>query len=87
MKELVLFYGETIEYVISDESAEESVISDKTTLYGALEKSNDSTSRFAQINRIIASEKEGDRDKALELLDRYIKDEFAISQLFHEIMD
>ena len=87
VKELVLFYGETIEYVISDESAGDSVVSDKTTLYGALEKSTESTSRFAQINRIIASEKEGDRDKALELLDRYIKDEFAISQLFHEIMD
>lgn len=87
VKELVLFYGETIEYVISDESAEGSIVSEKTTLVGTLDKNADSTSRFAQINRIIASKKEGDRDKALELLDRYIKDEFAISQLFRTIKE
>ena len=87
VKELVLFYGETIEYVISDESADGSIVTEKTTLVGTLDKSGESTSRFAQINRIIASEKEGDRNKALELLDRYIKDEFAISQLFREIKD
>ena len=87
VKELVLFYGETIEYIITDESDEGNVMSEKTTLVGTLDKNTESTSRFAQINRIIASEKEGDRDKALELLDRYIKDEFAISQLFREITD
>lgn len=87
VKELVLFYGETIEYIITDESDEENVISEKTTLVGTLDKNNESTSRFAQINRIIASEKEGDRDKALAMLDRYIKDEFAISQLFREITE
>ena len=63
------------------------MISEKTTLVGTLDKNNESTSRFAQINRIIASEKEGDRDKALAMLDRYIKDEFAISQLFREITE
>ena len=87
VKELVLFYGETIEYVISDESAEENIVSEKTTLVGTLDKNAESTSRFAQINRIIASAKEGDRDKALEQLDRYIKDEFAISQLFREMIE
>ena len=87
VKELVLFYGETIEYIITDESAEENVISEKTTLVGTLDKNNESTSRFSQINRIIASEKEGDREKALDLLDRYIKDEYAISQLFREISE
>lgn len=87
VKELVLFYGETIEYVITDESAEENIVSEKTVLVGTLDKNMTSTSRFAQINRIIASAKDGDREKAIVLLDRYIKDEFAISQLFREIMD
>ena len=87
VKELVLFYGETIEYIITDEADGESTVSEKTTLVGTLDKNNESTSRFSMINRIIASEKDGDREKALDLLDHYIKDEFAISQLFREISE
>ena len=59
------------------------VITEKATLVGGDKKIGNIGSRFAQINEIIAAEQARDADKAMNLLNRYIKNEFAISQLFH----
>ena len=37
----------------------------------------------SQINEIIKAQQEKNADRAMDLLNRYIKNEFAISQLFH----
>ena len=85
VKDLILFDGETVDYVISDEAdnEEDTVITEKATLVGGDKKIGNIGSRFAQINEIIAAEQARDADKAMNLLNRYIKNEFAISQLFH----
>ena len=85
VKDLILFDGETVDYVISDEgdSEEDTVITEKVTLTGGNRQIGNVGSRFAQINEIIAAEQAKDADKAMNLLNRYIKNEFAISQLFH----
>ena len=85
VKDLILFDGETVDYVISDEgdSDEDTVITEKVTLTGGNRQIGNVGSRFAQINEIIAAEQAKDADKAMNLLNRYIKNEFAISQLFH----
>ncbi len=85
VKELVLFLGETAEYVISDEDGTEITVSEKVVLQGQPQGLEDSKSRFAQINGIIGARKTEDKDKAIELLNRYIKNEFAIAQLFHAV--
>ncbi len=83
VKELVLFLGETTEYVICEENDGELVTTEKTVLTGGSQNIGESKSRFAQINAIIAARKNEDKDKAMELLNQYIKNEFAITQLFH----
>ncbi|MBO4767467.1 MAG: hypothetical protein J5532_09240 [Lachnospiraceae bacterium] len=86
VKELILFSGETVDYVISDESdreGEETVISERAELHGGDKPIGNRGSRFAQINEIIRAQQERNADRAMDLLNRYIKNEFAISQLFH----
>lgn len=86
VKEVVLFEEESIEYVISEEGGGKSVVSDKVVLNGEGLYHN-SNSRFGRINAIIAARRDEDKEKTLELLNEYVKDSFAISQLFHEILD
>ncbi|MBR5712956.1 MAG: hypothetical protein IKX54_05105 [Lachnospiraceae bacterium] len=86
VKDLILFDGETVDYVISDESdreGEETIISERATLVGSDKHTGNRGSRFAQINEIIRAQQERDADRAMDLLNRYIRNEFAISQLFH----
>ena len=86
VRELVLFDGEIVDYVISDESdreGDETVISERAELHGGDKRIGNPGSRFAQINEIIKAEQEKNADRAMDLLNRYIKNEFAISQLFH----
>ena len=86
VRELVLFDGEVVDYVISDESdreGDETVISERAELHGGDKRIGNPGSRFAQINEIIKAEQEKNADRAMDLLNRYIKNEFAISQLFH----
>ncbi len=90
VKEIVLFSGETIEYVISDESGKDDdsvIVTEKATLCGDDKRIGNSASRFARINEIIAAQKEKNATRALDLLNRYIKNEFATSQLFHILED
>ncbi len=72
--------------MISEEGGGKSLVSEKAILTGA-DAGCTSGSRFGRINAIIAARKAEDKDKTLELLNEYVKDSFAISQLFHEILD
>ena len=86
VRELVLFDGEIVDYVISDESdreGDDTVISERAELHGGDKRIGNPGSRFAQINDIIKAQQDRNADRAMELLNRYIKNEFAISQLFH----
>ncbi len=84
VKELVLFEGERIEYVISEEDGIDSTVTEKAVLVGEM-SGRDPQSRFGKINAIIAARRAEDKEKALELLQAYVRDSFAVSQLFHEI--
>ena len=84
IKDIVLFLGEKIEYVISDESETDTFVSERMTL----EKNDDSLdpgTQFGQINAIIKAREDGDKDRAIALLNEYLKNRFATEQLFHEI--
>jgi len=86
IRDLILFDGETVDYVISDESdreGDDTVVSERAELSGGDKAIGNHGSRFAQINEIIKAQQARDADRAMELLNRYIKNEFAISQLFH----
>ena len=85
VKELVLFSEESVEYVITDEDGKAFTATEKQVLTGKVDPLNKSKSRFARINAIINARNMRDKDKAIELLNEYVKNEFAISQLFHEI--
>jgi hypothetical protein len=85
IKEIILFAQESIEYVISEDDAEKVISTEKHTLTGPSDEPVNDKSRFASINAIIKARNELDRGKAIGLLNDYVKKEFAISQLFHEI--
>ena len=85
VKEIVLFAQETVEYVISDDDGSEVTGTEKHTLTGPACENTKSKSRFASINAIIKARNARDKSKSIELLNDYVKKEFAISQLFHEI--
>lgn len=85
VKEIVLFSQETIDYVISDDDGVNVVSAERKTLTGPATTSGNSKSRFNSINNIINARKAEDRSKAIELLNEYVKREFAIAQLFREI--
>ena len=85
VKEIVLFSQETIDYVISDDDGVNVISAERKTLTGPEKSDGNSKSRFNSINNIINARKAEDRSKAIELLNDYVKREFAISQLFREI--
>lgn len=86
IKDLVLFLGEKIEYVISDETEKDTFVSERLSLEKTMDRV-DVGSQFGQINAIIQARKDGDKDKAISLLNEYVKNSFAIEQLFHEISE
>ncbi len=85
VKEIVLFAQETVEYIISDEDGSNVNKTEKNILTGPVAGSSKNKSRFASINAIIGARNQKDKSKSIELLNEYVKNEFAISQLFHEI--
>ena len=85
IKELVLFTQETIEYVITDDDGKNISGTEKQVITGKNDPMNKSRSRFARINAIINARNLKDKSAAVSLLNEYVKNEFAISQLFHEI--
>ena len=86
IKEIVLFAQETIEYVITDDDGENVSGTEKQTVTGRDDPAGRSKSRFARINAIISARNHKDKSAAVALLNDYVKNEFAISQLFHEIV-
>ena len=86
IKEIVLFAQETIEYVITDDDGENVTGTEKQTVTGRDDPTNRSKSRFSRINAIISARNAKDKGAAVALLNDYVKNEFAISQLFHEIV-
>ncbi len=85
IKELVLFAQETVEYVITDEDGDNVSGTERQVLTGKSDPLSKSKSRFARINAIINARNMHDKSTAVSLLNDYVKNEFAISQLFHEI--
>lgn len=85
VKEIVLFAQETVEYVISDDDGTDVTGTQKNILCGPVGNATKGKSRFASINTIITARNSKDKGKSIELLNDYVKKEFAISQLFHEI--
>ncbi len=85
VKEIVLFAQENVEYVISDDDGTEVTGTEKFTLTGPSYDTTKSKSRFASINGIIRARSMKDKTKSIELLNDFVKKEFAIAQLFHEI--
>ncbi len=86
VKELVLFVGEHIEYAISDEDEDKTFVSDRVALEKTIDEI-DEDSQFGQINAIIAARQNKDKNKAIALLNEYVKNKFATEQLFHEIQE
>ena len=59
--------------------------SERFTVTGNFVSPAGGKSRFARINAIIGARNSRDKSKSVELLNEYVKNEFAISQLFREI--
>ncbi len=85
VKEIVLFAGESVDYIITDDDGKNVTQSERFTVTGNFVSSAGGKSRFARINAIINARNSRDKSKSVELLNEYVKNEFAISQLFREI--
>lgn len=85
VKEFVLFAGESVEYVIDDDDGRNMVRTEKNVITGANDTMLSGKNRFSRINAITRAKELGDKARAVELLNEYVKNEFAISQLFREL--
>ena len=81
-KEFILFFGESLQYYITEEEGEE----EKLTESGTLQKSDygefEEESRYRMINDIVISRSVEDFDTMDDLLEEYYKKEFLNERLF-----
>ncbi|NLP35746.1 MAG: hypothetical protein GX359_11265 [Clostridiales bacterium] len=81
VKAFVLFYNETLEYYITEESGEEVVHHKSIQVHNDREPS-DEESRYQQINLMLAHKEMHDETSLLELMERYMNAEYLTSKCF-----
>ena len=82
-KEFILFFGETLQYYITEERDGESRITEK----GSIQKSDDlgdvGDSRYRMVNDIVISSALRDSDTMDDLLEEYFRKDYLYGRLFH----
>jgi len=81
-KELVLFYGESIQYFITEESEQGSEIVESRILSHTETDMASGTTKYGKINEILMTMELQDEKTLLSLLEQYYKEEYAIKRHF-----
>lgn len=85
VKELILFYGEQLEYYITEEiEGKEVVVQEKKSYCSEVNRTIIKT-KYANINEILVAEKIHNSSRFLELLEQYCKEEYAVERHFTSV--
>lgn len=82
VKEFVLFFGETVQYYITEEKNGEEQLTESGTLQKSDIRSEETDSRYQMVNDIVISRNLQDYDTLENLLEEYRKKDFLNGQLF-----
>ena len=85
IKELILFYGEQLEYYITEAIEEKEVIVEEKKRYYSEVNPIVIKTKYASINEILVAEKTKNSSRFLELLEQYCKEEYAVERHFNRI--
>jgi len=81
-KELILFYGETLQYFITEESEQGTeVVESKVVTHTEADMSFAAT-KYGKINEILLTKELQDEKTLFSLLEQYFKEEYAIKRHF-----
>lgn len=79
---LVLFFGEKLQYYISEETEGGEHVTENASISPADSVSEGDEGRFVQINRIVAAQAAQDYDTADRLLEDYYRKEYVVPKVF-----
>lgn len=82
IKEFTLFYGEMLQYYISEEKGGESVITESCEVSLEPELIGTDETRYHQLNLIITAREMNDNKTMQKLLENYIKNDYICKRLF-----
>lgn len=83
VKEFVLFYGEKLQYYITEEAENQEQLTESGILQKEEHKEADKMSRYQLINEMAMGEYLQDYDTVFQLLEEYLRCEFVADQVFH----
>ena len=85
VKELILFYGEQLEYYITEEIEGKEVVVEEKKSYCSGVNHTVIKTKYASINEILVAEKRQNSNRFLELLEQYCKEEYAVERHFTSV--
>ena len=83
VKEFVLFYGEKLQYYITEEQENKEQLTESGILQKEENKEFDKISRYQMINEMAIGENLQDYDTVYQILEEYWRMEFIVDKVFH----
>ena len=81
-KELILFYGESLQYFITEESEQGTEIVESRIISHMETEMASGTTKYGKINEILMTRELQDEKTLFSLLEQYYKEEYAIKRHF-----
>jgi len=85
VKELILFYHEALQYYITEETSEETNITESFHIQYDCDAPEDDESRYNQINLMLIAMEMQEDSTLLTMMENYIQKEYLIGQCFRQI--
>ena len=85
VKEFVLFYGEVMQYYITEQSEDRNVITESREVALGPEHFGSEECRYHQINLIITAKEMNDEKTVIKLIENYQFNDYAVKRLFEPI--
>ena len=85
VKELILFYGESLQYFISVEDEEGIEVVESRMVHHTEMESSEGTTKYGKINEILMTQDMKDEKTLFSLLEQYYKEEYAINRHFSPV--
>ena len=83
VKEFVLFYGEQLQYYITEEQENQEQLTESGILQREENRENGMESRYQMINEMTIAKSLGDYSSTRQMLEEYWKKEFVVDKVFH----
>ena len=83
VKEFVLFYGEQLQYYITEEQENQEQLTESGILQREENREGGMESRYQMINEMTIAKSLGDYSSTKQMLEEYWKKEFVVDKVFH----